>query len=197
MKKILRLLSFIPFLNRIYKRQYYATGMGILVVNTFFKNILRINTGADILFNFTSRVNTPKNIKITGSEETYSVYKSFVASGGCYYQAINGIEIGEGTIWAYGCQFISSNHSYRNLKVNLPGPPIRIGNSVWIASNCVVLPGVNINDYCVVGAGSVVSKSFSSHTIIAGVPAKAIASRCKKCLEKIVYGDEYCNDCQN
>ena len=197
MKKVLRFLSFIPFFDKIYKRQYYATGMGMLVVNLFFKHILRINTGADILFNFSSRANKPGNIKINGTKETDAVYRSFATSGSCYYQAINGIEIGEGTIWAYGCHFISSNHSYKDLKVNLPGSPVRIGKSVWIASSCVVLPGVTIGDYSVVGAGSVVSKSFPSHSIVAGVPARGIASRCKKCLEKIPWGESFCKDCHS
>ena len=199
MKKILRFLSFIPFFDKIYKREYYITGMGILLVNLFFRKILRINTGADILFHYTARVNSPKNIILTGTERTSDNYRCFVSSGACYYQAINGLEIGDGAMWAHGCHFISSNHSYKDFRANfnLPAPPIKIGKSVWISVNCVILPAVSIGDYCVVGAGSVVSKSFASHTIIAGVPAKAIASRCKKCLEKIPYGNEHCNDCQN
>lgn len=54
---------------------------------------------------------------------------------------------------------------------------IKIGNDVWLGANAVILPGVVIGDQCVVGAGSVVTKSFENCQIIAGVPAKAIGNR--------------------
>ncbi|MVT08887.1 acyltransferase [Chitinophaga tropicalis] len=197
MKKVLRFLTFLPFFRKIYERHYYASGFGILMVNLFFKHILRINSNGDILFNFTAKAHTPGNIKIIGNDLKHSVYVSFVTSGGSYYQAINGIEIGEGTIWAHGCHFISSNHSYRDLKKNLPGPPIRIGRNVWIATGCVILPGVSIGDHSVVGAGSIVTKSFPGYSIIAGNPAEIIGKRCQKCLEKIPGEMTHCKECVN
>jgi acetyltransferase-like isoleucine patch superfamily enzyme len=49
---------------------------------------------------------------------------------------------------------------------------IKIGNNVYIGNNAMIMPGVTIADDCIIGAGSIVTKSFLDHgIIIAGVPA--------------------------
>lgn len=51
---------------------------------------------------------------------------------------------------------------------------IDIGNDVFIGARSTILPGVKIGDRCVVAAGSVVTKSVPSGSIIGGNPAKII-----------------------
>ena len=126
MMKFLKLFAFIPFVNRLIERKYYATGVGTYILNSFVKVILRINAPSQFLLHFTSRVNNASNIKLTGNN-LKSVYLSLATSGGCYYQAVNGIEFGEGTIWAYNCSFISANHSSDDLTKHSLSEPIIIG----------------------------------------------------------------------
>lgn len=52
--------------------------------------------------------------------------------------------------------------------------PVKIGNNVIVGYRAIILPGVSIGDYCSIGAGAVVTKSFPSHCVIGGVPAKLI-----------------------
>ena len=52
--------------------------------------------------------------------------------------------------------------------------PIKIGNNVWIGGNVIVLPGVNIGDNVVIGAGSVVNKDIPSNSMAVGIPCKVI-----------------------
>lgn len=52
--------------------------------------------------------------------------------------------------------------------------PVVIGDGVWIGENAVVMPNVTIANGSIVGANSVVTKSFGPFSLIAGVPAKLI-----------------------
>lgn len=176
MKYILKIFYFIPLVKKTIERKYYATGTGTYLVNVFFKYILRINKG-DFIFHFTSRSNSAKKIRIIGTEKANSVYLSFASSGGCYYQAINGIEIGEGTLWSYNCSFISANHSVENLMKHDFSEPIQIGKNVWIGANCVILPGVTIGQNSIIGAGSIVTKNIPPNVIAVGNPCKIIKYR--------------------
>ncbi len=52
--------------------------------------------------------------------------------------------------------------------------PIEIGNNVMIGVNCIIMPGVKIEDNVIVAAGSVVTKSIPQNSIVGGNPAKII-----------------------
>lgn len=54
------------------------------------------------------------------------------------------------------------------------GKPITIGSSCWIASNVVICGGVSIGEECVIGAGSVVTRSIPSGCLAAGNPCRVI-----------------------
>lgn len=55
--------------------------------------------------------------------------------------------------------------------------PIVVGDNVFIGANAIVLPGVTIGRDCVIGAGSVVSKSIPPGTIAAGCPARPLKTK--------------------
>lgn len=94
---------------------------------------------------------------------------------GQYYQALGRITIGKGTYIAPNVGLITSNHDPQNLDAHLPPKAITLGENCWIGMNSVVLPGVILGDGTVVGAGSVVTKSFpEGHCVIAGNPAKIL-----------------------
>lgn len=57
--------------------------------------------------------------------------------------------------------------------IGLPEEVI-IGDNCWIGGGVTILPGVTLGDNVVVGAASVVTKSFPSNVVIAGNPAKVI-----------------------
>lgn len=51
---------------------------------------------------------------------------------------------------------------------------IVLGENVFLGFGVKVMPNVKLDDWCIVGAGSVVTKSFPAFSMIAGNPAKLI-----------------------
>ena len=55
--------------------------------------------------------------------------------------------------------------------------PIVIEEDVWIGANVILLPGVTIGKGCIIGAGSVVTKSTPLYMVCGGIPCKSIKPR--------------------
>lgn len=73
------------------------------------------------------------------------------------------------------------NHERTDIPMRLQGSsesyPVTIGNDVWIGRRTIIMPGVNIGDGCIIGAGAVVTKDVPPFSVAGGVPAKVIKSR--------------------
>ncbi|RIM07161.1 acyltransferase, partial [Staphylococcus cohnii] len=68
-----------------------------------------------------------------------------------------------------------ANHDSNNLNDHLEGKDVRLGKNCWLGMNSVILPGVSLGDNTIVGAGSIVTKSFDEgNVVIAGNPAKIV-----------------------
>lgn len=52
--------------------------------------------------------------------------------------------------------------------------PIRIQKGAWIGANAVILAGVSVGKYAIVGAGAVVTKDVPDYAVVVGNPAKVI-----------------------
>ena len=52
--------------------------------------------------------------------------------------------------------------------------PVKIGKCVWLGAGVIVLPGVEIGDNCVIGAGSVVTKNIPANCVAVGNPCKVL-----------------------
>jgi acetyltransferase-like isoleucine patch superfamily enzyme len=136
----------------------------------FFKHVLRVNTNAPWPVHFTSKLASPERIRAGRCSYPGDM-------PGCYIQAINGIEIGDYSIFAPGVGLISANHDPEHLDRHIACEPIRIGNHCWFGMHSIVLPGVQLGDRTIVGAGSVVTTSFpEGNCVIAGNPARVIGT---------------------
>lgn len=52
--------------------------------------------------------------------------------------------------------------------------PISVGNNTHIGWNAIIMPGVVIGENCIIGCGSVVTKSIPDNSVAVGVPARVI-----------------------
>lgn len=97
-------------------------------------------------------------------------------SFGIYFQCINErIYIGKSVYIAPNVGIITANHDINNLDKHVDGNAVVIGDECWIGMNAVILPGIVLGNKTIVGAGSVVTKSFpNGHGVVVGNPARLI-----------------------
>ncbi len=143
-----------------------------------------------------NKYNTPEQIvelfsKLTGTQvdKSFRCFPPFYTDCGknikigknvfinacCRFQDQGGIEIGDGSLIGHNTTIATLNHDFNpDKRANLHPSPVKIGKNVWIGSDCTILPGVEIGDGAVIGAGSVVTKNIPANSIAVGNPARVI-----------------------
>lgn len=100
----------------------------------------------------------------------------------CVIHAGGGLDIGSNVLVGPGVTIYTQNHIYLDAKalIDDQGYELKrtvIEDDVWIASGCIILPGVTLKKGSVIGAGAVVTKDTDAFGIYVGSPAKKISSR--------------------
>lgn len=143
-----------------------------------------------------NKYNTPEQIvelfsKLTGTQvdKSFRCFPPFYTDCGknikigknvfinacCRFQDQGGIEIGDGSLIGHNTTIATLNHDFNpDKRANLHPSPVKIGKNVWIGSDCTILPGVEIGDGAVIGAGSIVTKNIPANSIAVGNPARVI-----------------------
>lgn len=143
-----------------------------------------------------NQYNTPERIRELFSEltqshidESFGLFPPFYTDCGinikigknvfinacCRFQDQGGIEIDDGALIGHNVTIATLNHDFNpdNRQSIMPNL-VKIGKNVWIGSDCTILPGVEIGDGAIIGAGSVVTKSVPKNTVAVGNPARVI-----------------------
>ncbi|MBE6922661.1 MAG: sugar O-acetyltransferase [Ruminococcaceae bacterium] len=105
------------------------------------------------------------------------VGKNFFANYNCCILDVGKVTIGDNCLFAPNVSIYTAGHPIhpdaRNSLYEY-GIDVTLGNNCWLGGNVIVMPGVNIGDNCVIGAGSVVTKDIPAWSIAAGNPARVI-----------------------
>jgi acetyltransferase-like isoleucine patch superfamily enzyme len=80
------------------------------------------------------------------------------------------IFIGNNSIIGYNTTILAHEYLVHEYRLG----EVHIGSNVMIGANSIILPGVTIGDYAVVGAGTVVHKDVAAGSFVAGNPLQVI-----------------------
>jgi acetyltransferase-like isoleucine patch superfamily enzyme len=97
------------------------------------------------------------------------------------------VEIGDNVRITSGTTFITHDGAVNVFHGEIGGGifgRIRIGNNVFIGTNCIILLNTTIGNNCIVGAGSVVRGQFPDDSVIVGNPAKIVM---KTSVQRLLY----------
>lgn len=180
-KAIRYLIEF--FYGSIYAKLYYnkkyikgeyfkfgGRGWKWIILDIKARRRLGVNKGVPFPISFNNRINNPQNIVF--SPDNLHIFQG----SGKYFQGQDAkIFIGDNCYVANNVGIITTNHDLKHPEKHMPGKEVKIGSNCWLGMNSLIMPGVILGNNTVVGAGSVVTKSFSEgNCVIVGNPAKKI-----------------------
>ncbi len=95
--------------------------------------------------------------------------KNVFISAGAWLDVRRGaIIIGDNVSITNGCKILSHDRTAHLLKKPTKPDITVIGHSAFIGMNAIILPGVEIGDHAIIGAGSVISKNVPPGCVVVG-----------------------------
>lgn len=145
----------------------------------FRRSVLRLfgaRVAATASIHNTARIDCPWNLEI-GS-------LSSIGERAWVY-ALDRIHIGDCCCIGHDVYLLTGSHDYRDVGFRLIRKEIRIGYGCWIATRALVLPGTQMGDLAVIGAGSVVRGCLEGAHVYGGNPCRILGPREMKGVEDV------------
>lgn len=134
--------------------------------------LICVNRGSHIVFNGYACIS--KGCRMVIYKGNLSFGAKVFYNGDCFFSCYDDITFGNDIICGWNVSFITTNgHPVFVDGVEKPMTAfIRVGNHVWLGSDCSVSKGVRIADHAIVSHHSIVLKSLDTpHAIYGGYPA--------------------------
>lgn len=119
---------------------------------------------------------------IAGDVSKFSIAPTSHLKSNTFIECSGGVKIGNYFHPGRGLTIFSTNHNYNSIK-SIPYDekviiaPVKIEDYVWCGSNVTIVPGVNIGEGAIIGAGAVVTKDVPNYAIVGGNPATILKYR--------------------
>ena len=145
--------------------------------------------GKDVVISMPCRMSLPQNVYM-GDYTLIQPNCTFVLNNG-------EVHIGKWTAISHNTTIITTNHvptvgiNHRMLgryHINDKDLDIRIGEDCWVGSSVTLMSGASMGRGSIAAAGALVNKPVPPYAVVAGVPAKIIASVFSK--EQIIKHEE-------
>jgi acetyltransferase-like isoleucine patch superfamily enzyme len=177
-----------PWLRRL-KRVVYGQrpgGLGSLGVNSFIERPARLR-GRQFI-HIGNHCEIRANAIIRGVDEyegaTYApqieIRDNVYIGRSFYLMACNSVVISDGCVLSEDVYISDLTHGFdptkgliMKQKLESKGPVV-IGPNCFLGYRVSVMPGVTLGEWCIVGAHSVVTRSFPPYSMVAGVPARLL-----------------------
>lgn len=134
----------------------------------FYKKVMKFSVGKHSAIFLNCTFECAKGIKIGDNS---------VINTRCHLDSRGGIIIGSNVAIASDVIILTADHDLSTVEFVGRSKQVLINDFVWIGTRATILPGINLGEGAVVGAGSVVTKNVDPYTFVAGVPAKFIKDR--------------------
>ncbi len=120
-----------------------------------------------------TQILAPENLRIGSRVSIHSF---------TYLDATGGIVIGNDVSIAHSTSIMSTNHTWQDVDIPIRDQPLELAETtiedgVWIGAGCRILAGIRIGTGAIIAAGAVVTRDVQDNSIVAGVPARTLASR--------------------
>jgi acetyltransferase-like isoleucine patch superfamily enzyme len=143
----------------------------------FMNNTKYISIGSNVLIRNNLRVETINKFRIPILE----IGNNVNIEQNVHIICSNKVKIGDNCSITANCTIIDTEHPYEDVECIKIGDllsenqkEVIIGNNCFMGIGSIVFPGVELGEHCVIGANSVVTKSFPAYSVIAGNPARMI-----------------------
>jgi acetyltransferase-like isoleucine patch superfamily enzyme len=150
----------------------------------FFGNDVRLGPGSllNAITHYPTKTmqNPEKECPVQSFDPKIIIGNRVTATADLQIAAMKEVVIEDDVMFASNINITDGLHGYENInepyKYQRMGriAPIRIKRGSWIGQNVVILPGVTIGEFTIIGANSVVTKSIPDRCIAVGAPARVI-----------------------
>lgn len=159
---------------------------------------VELDAGRHVVVEFPRKISNPKYIKIgnnvrigpgsfinavmlsDGESLKIQIGDGVVATSTLQIHSARSVIISDGVLFGANVFISDFTHEYStpikaySFQGYAKPLPVHLGEGVWVGQNVVILPGVSVGDFSIIGANSVVITSIPPRSIAAGVPAKVL-----------------------
>lgn len=183
----------ILLLKKIYHFTAFLAAIPFLIINKFTEyayvaeliSLIPFRFGEHVRYHFYKKTLASCGVNVVINFGTILSYDDITIGNNVWigaYNTFGHVDIGDYTLTAQYCHFLSGKNQHGFNKMDLPimkqpGQPARlkIGPDVWIGVNSVIM--ADIGSGCVIGSGSIVTKPIPDWSVAVGSPARVIKNR--------------------